>query len=425
MALTDQLTGLGNRHHLEACLTQALEDTRQSGQVSYLLFIDMDDFKIINDGYGHDYGDVILKDFASFLKSDFGSMANVFRFGGDEFVILMSPEHTDSIYAVINSLLARAQLPWHVINKSFYCTLSIGVVHFPEDDANSKDIIKHADIAMYQAKRMGKNNYAFYSSTRDNDSIARAEIEKEMREAIDNGFRGFSVVYQPLTEATGNIIGAEALLRWILSTGQTISPAQFIPLAEYLGLIVPVGEFVLREATTFCREINATRPDFYASINISIRQFQQQDFLERVLLILEETGVSPSNIIFEITEGMVMHDIQRVKHLSDELRQHGIRIAMDDFGVGYSSLGNMRELSIDIVKIDRTFIRDVSTDSYSKSFIRLITDLVHSMGKMVCIEGVETTEQLDYCRECGADCMQGFLIYKPVPPDVLRERLET
>ncbi|NLC24834.1 MAG: diguanylate cyclase, partial [Oxalobacter sp.] len=132
MALTDQLTGLGNRNHLEACLTQALEDTRQSGQVSYLLFIDMDDFKIINDGYGHDYGDVILKDFASFLKSDFGSMANVFRFGGDEFVILMSPEHTDSIDAVINSLLARAQLPWHVINKSFYCTLSIGVVHFPE-----------------------------------------------------------------------------------------------------------------------------------------------------------------------------------------------------------------------------------------------------------------------------------------------------
>ncbi|MDL2283943.1 EAL domain-containing protein [Oxalobacter sp. OttesenSCG-928-P03] len=424
MALTDRLTGLSNRYHLETCLAEAYANAQHAKKDGYVLFIDMDDFKVINDGYGHDYGDIILKEFANFLKEDFGGIADIFRFGGDEFVILLHPEHADSVYTIINSLLARAQLPWNVIDKSFYCTLSIGVVRFPEGSTSSRDIIKNADIAMYQAKRMGKNSYAFYTGTLDNDSIARAEIEKEMRESIDNQFRGFSVVYQPLTHTDGNIIGAEALLRWTLSTGQPMSPAQFIPLAEYLGLIIPLGEFVLREAALFCRSVNETRPDFCVSINISIRQFQQQDFMERVLQILKETGVSPSNINFEITESMAMHDIQRVKTLSEDFRQHGIRISMDDFGMGYSSLGNMRELPIDVVKIDRTFIRDVSTDSYSKSFIRLITDLVHSMERKVCIEGVETGEQLDYCRECSADYVQGFLICRPIPPEQLLDRLD-
>ncbi|MDL2283609.1 EAL domain-containing protein [Oxalobacter sp. OttesenSCG-928-P03] len=417
MALTDQLTGLHNRYYLEQRLNQAVGNARQIGQTGYVLFIDMDDFKIINDGYGHDYGDVILKSFATFLVEEYEAESEIFRFGGDEFVILLHPENAGSVQKVINGLLARAQMPWNVLDKSFYCTLSIGVVAFPEENMDSKDIIKHADIAMYQAKRSGKNNYAFFNSTQDNDSVERAELEKEMRESIDNNFTGFSVFYQPQTDNTGVVIGAEALLRWTLSDGTQVQPMQFIPLAEYLGLIVPVGEFVLRESAQVCRRVNETHPEFWVSINVSIRQFQQQDFLERVLMIMDETGVNPANIIFEITEGMAMYDMARMKSLSEEFRQHGIRISMDDFGTGYSSLGNMRELPIDIVKIDRTFIRDITTDAYSKSFIRLIIDLVHSMGRKVCIEGVETAEQLKYCQECKADYVQGYHLHVPVPLD--------
>lgn len=415
MALTDQLTGLHNRYYLEKRLNDAVANARKIEQSGYVLFIDMDDFKIINDGYGHDYGDVILKAFATFLVENYQNKSEIFRFGGDEFVILLHPENAGSVQMVINGLLARAQMPWNVLGKSFYCTLSIGVVAFPEDNMDSKDIIKNADIAMYQAKKSGKNNYAFYNASQDNDSIERAEIEKEMRESIDNSFRGFSVFYQPQTDNKGVVIGAEALLRWTLSDGTQMRPLQFIPLAEYLGLIVPVGEFVLRESAQICREINEIHPEFWVSINVSIRQFQQQDFLERVLLTMHETGVNPANIVFEITEGMAMYDMIRMKSLSEEFRQHGIRISMDDFGTGYSSLGNMRELPIDIVKIDRTFIRDIATDAYSKSFIRLIIDLVHSMGRKVCIEGVETAEQLIYCQECNADYVQGFHLHAPVP----------
>ena len=419
MALTDQLTKLKNRHSLETRLAEIVSSANESGQQGYVFFIDMDDFKIINDGYGHNYGDIILKEFADFLKNDFESLGDVFRFGGDEFVIVLPPQHANMIDDVIYRLFSRAQSPWTVIDKSFYCTLSVGITAFPDSSTNSRDIIKKADIAMYQAKRIGKNSYVFYSDKLDNDSITRAEIEKEMRQSIDNQFRGFSVVYQPFCDRNNRILGAEALLRWTISTGENIVPARFIPLAEYLGLIVPIGEFVLRQAATLCRKINDTRSNFQVSINFSIRQFRQNDFVERVMQILGETGVDPSNLIFEITESMAMQDIQRVKTLSEEFRKQGIRIAMDDFGVGHSSLSNMRELPLDIVKIDRSFIVDVAKNVYSRSFIRLITELVHSLDKNVCIEGVETTEQLAYCEQCNVDSVQGTLISPPVPQEGL------
>ena len=419
MALTDQLTGLSNRNSLEIRLKGSIADAVDKGYVNHLLLIDMDDFKIINDAYGHDYGDVILREVSAFLSEHFRDARNVFRFGGDEFVILLEHSRSEDVKSLIERLLARAQLPWNVLDRTFYCTLSIGVVRFPEGREDAREILKNADIAMYQAKKMGKNNYIFYSSTLDNDSVARAEIETAMRESIDGGFSGFEVNYQPLTDLDGRIIGAEALLRWTLPDGQRLSPTHFIPLAEYLGLIIPIGEFVIGDASALCRKINAVRPDFFVSINVSIRQFRQNDFVERTLAIMETTGVDLTSVALEITEGMAIQDLQRMKSLAGELRRRGIRIAMDDFGIGYSSLGNMRELPIDVVKIDRSFIHDVTTDAYSKSFIRFIADLVHSMGRKVCIEGVETEEQLAYCRECGADYVQGFHMWKPMPGEAM------
>ena len=422
LALTDQLTGLNNRHHLETCLTKAITRARAEGRSGYVLFIDMDDFKIINDAYGHDYGDAILKAVAAFLRQHFGDSGSIFRFGGDEFVILLNPERSSAIYDIMGGLLQRAQLPWRIIDRNFYCTLSIGVVRYPEGNDGSTEIIKNADIAMYQAKKMGKNNYVFYTSALDNDSVVRAEMENALRTSIDADFEGFEVYYQPLANLDGDIIGAEALVRWSVDD-MPLAPEQFIPLAEYLGLIIPIGGHVLRSAARFCRQVNATRPDFFVTVNVSMRQFKQQDFMDDVLAMLAETGVKQSNIVLEITEGMAIHDMQRMKVLAGELRKHGLSIAMDDFGTGYSSLSNMRELPIDVVKIDRSFIHDVTTDAYSKSFIRFISDLVHSMGRKVCIEGVETAGQFRYCRECGVDYVQGYHLWRPMPKDELLEVL--
>ncbi len=414
LAMTDQLTGLHNRHHLERCLEKAIERARAAGKSGYLLFIDMDDFKIINDAYGHDYGDAILKEIAGFLCKRFGDSKNIFRFGGDEFVVLLDPDESPRIYDIMGGLLQRARLPWQAIDRNFYCTLSVGVVRYPDGSGGGRDIVKNADIAMYQAKKMGKNNYVFYTSSLDRDTLARAEMEVAMRSGIKAGFEGFSVFYQPLTDMDRNIIGAESLLRWTVN-GKMIDPEQFIPLAEYLGLIIPLGEYVLRSATGLCGRINRFRPDFFITVNVSIRQFRQQEFMATLLGILDESGVKLSNVVLEITEGMAIHDMQRMKVLGEELRQRGVVIAMDDFGTGYSSLGNMRELPIDVVKIDRSFIHDVTTDAYSKSFVRLVSDLVHSTGRKVCIEGVETAAQYRFCRECGADYAQGYYMWRPMP----------
>ncbi len=415
MAQTDQLTSLHNRYYLENRLNDAIQQGRKSGRSGFVLFIDMDDFKVINDGYGHDYGDMILKEFAVFLQTNFSHTAEIFRFGGDEFVILLVGENADNIYSVLDGLLARAQLPWKVMDKSFYCTLSIGIVRFPEAYGDGREIVKNADIAMYEAKKMGKNNYVFFTHTLNNDSVARAEIEKAMREAIDDNFSAFDTHYQPLVDYEGNIVGAEALMRWTLPDGRRVPPAEFIPLAEYLGLIVPLGEFILRAAAKVCKQINQVHPSFYISVNASIRQFQHSGFFDRIHSIMREEEVPLSNLVLEITESMAMQDIQRMRVLSEELRKLGVRISMDDFGTGYSSLGNMHELPIDVVKIDRSFITAVTTDAYAKSFIHLITDLVHSMRKRICIEGVETATQLKYCRECFADYVQGYYLGQPMP----------
>ncbi|MCC8189046.1 MAG: EAL domain-containing protein [Planctomycetes bacterium] len=421
MLLTDQLTGLNNRRQLETCLNQAIEAARHSGETGYILFLDMDDFKIINDAYGHDYGDAILQEISGFLSFLCGA-DSIFHFGGDEFVILLQANAAHDVYDVINSLHLRAQLPWSVRGHTFYCTLSIGVVAFPEGIEDSRQIMKYADIAMYQAKKMGKNNFAFYTSTFDNESEARAEIERAMRESIENHFAGFEVFYQPLMDLDGRILGAEALMRWTLPSGRRMSPAQFIPLAEYLGLIIPLGEFIMETAARCCHRINRIRPDFFISVNVSIRQFKQQEFIENILLLLADTHVDHANILLEITEGMAIHDMQRMRVIADELRASGLRIAMDDFGTGYSSLSSMRQLPFDVVKIDRAFINDVvkgAGDEYSRSFIRFITKLVHSMNRKVCVEGVETQEQLDYCRQCGVDYVQGYHCWKPMPDDEL------
>lgn len=425
MAYMDHLTGLPNRYRCDIDLEYAINAARASNSMGYVLFIDMDDFKIVNDGYGHDYGDALLIEFADYLYESCLPGNSVFRFGGDEFVILVDPANADRVDDVVSDLLEKARLPWAVLGKSFYCTISIGIVRFPDGDMGVKEILKNADVAMYEAKKIGKNAFAYYSDNMRNDSIERAEMETMMRGAISENFAGFTTYFQPLVDIkTGHITGAEALVRWFTSSDRLIMPGEFISLAEYLGLIIPLGDFVLREACKQLRRINDNGlPAFTISVNISVRQLQQQDIIDRITSALEETGANPNNLVLEITEGMAATDLQRILIICNELRKRGIKIAMDDFGTGYSSLSNMRDMPIDIIKIDRSFIQNITSDPYSYSFIRLISDLGHSMDKLICIEGVETAEQLSYCKETQADIVQGFYYYKPMPSNELNREL--
>ena len=428
IAYIDHLTGLSNRYCCDADLDKVIAAARKSGSKGYVIFVDLDDFKIVNDGYGHDYGDALLIEFANFLKESRMENNRVFRFGGDEFVLLVDPSNEKHIYDIIDRLIKRARSPWKAMNKNFYCTVSVGVVGFPDGDMGVKEILKNADVAMYEAKRIGKNSFAFYTNAMRNDSIERTEMESMMRECINNNFAGFTACYQPYVDAvSGRILGAETLIRWLTPSSRVIMPCDFISLSEYLGLIVPIGEFVLTEACKLTKKVSDLGfKDFTCSVNISVRQMQQHDIIPRIEKILRSTGANPESLIFEITEGVAVKDLNRIQIICGELRKKGIRIAMDDFGVGYSSISNLRDMPIDIVKIDRSFIEKSSIDSYYASFIRLITDFGHSVNKQICIEGVETEDQLEYCRKAGADSIQGFYFYKPMPAkeliNVLLER---
>ena len=427
MSLMDPLTGLPNRYSCDEDLHTAMEIAEKTGESGYIVFIDMDDFKIINDGFGHDYGDAILVEFADFLRNSIPPQHTIYRFGGDEFVLLIHPGSGGNVEEIVETLLARARQPWKPKDKQFYCTVSVGVAAYPaENGSDAKDIIKNADVAMYKAKKAGKNSFVMYNDDLKDDLELRAELERRMRESISKNFEGFEVYYQPICNIfTKRITGAEALIRWFDPNGTMVMPGQFIQLAEYLGLIVPLGEHVLRTAALECRRINESgMPDFCMNINVSIRQFQMDNIAQRISDVLIETGVNLNNIVLEITEGIAAEDIQRLKVVCEAFREKGVKIAMDDFGTGYSSLNNLRQMPIDIIKIDRSFIRDVTVDAYANSFIRLITDLCHSMGKIICVEGVESSEQLVYCRKTGADLVQGFYIARPLPSADLHELLE-
>ncbi len=420
MAFTDMLTKLPNRYQCDTDLEVAITRAREQKKLGYLLFIDMDDFKIINDGYGHDFGDALLIEFAHYLKQTALPYNKVFRFGGDEFLVLVDPSNADLVDYVIDRIITRAREPWYILNKVFYCTVSVGVVCFPDADLTARDILKNVDIAMYQAKTMGKDSFAFYSESMRNDAIDRSETERLMRECIVNNFKGFKPYYQPFVEPESNeIIGAEALLRWFKDDGSMIMPMDFIPLAEYLGLIVDLGNFVLRESCNLLKRINESGlPNFSISVNVSIRQLQQHDFVATVMDIINETCVNPRNLVLEITESIAATDSHLFENICNPLRRIGIRISIDDFGTGYSSLSTMRDMPFDILKIDRTFIQNIDTDPFSLSFTRLISNLGRTMSKTICVEGVETIDQVSYCNEITVDMLQGFYYYRPMPvPD--------
>lgn len=417
-AYTDFLTGLYNRMCCERDLAGQIDKARINHSQGGLLYMDLDDFKHINDGLGHRYGDVLLKSISNSLQRIEGITNSCYRMGGDEFVIIVPPESYHSFERIVEEIKEIFSKPWFLKDADYYCTMSMGICIFPEQGEDVQELIKKADIAMYEAKKSGKNRVCSYSKGTKNPSNRRLDMEKNMRDASNGNCQEFEVYFQPIIDIQKKgtpCVGAEALLRWNSTALGFIPPSDFIPLAEYLGLINPIGNHVLREACKACKSWNDNgHPEYKVNVNLSVVQLLQNDIVEIVSGIVKETGINPQNLTLEVTESLAINDMERMKAILGDIRKPGIRIALDDFGTGYSSLNHIRELPLDVIKVDQTFVTDLAEDEYSQSFIKIVSELADAIDVNICVEGIETQAQYKVLEGMKVSMVQGYYFDRPM-----------
>jgi diguanylate cyclase (GGDEF)-like protein len=422
LATHDSLTDLPNRAMFGQLLNYAIKAAERSERRGAVLFIDLDRFKIINDSLGHEAGDRLLIEMAQRLRSGVRGSDLIARLGGDEFVILLN-EIADNRQAasVAHGLLSALSSPMELTGQECRVTASIGISIFPEDGADEQTLMKNADMAMYLAKQEGKNDIRFFSPEIKTQSVDRLVMEAGLRRALERD--ELCLYYQPKLEvATGRIAGVEALLRWNHPDLGLVPPLRFIPLAEETGLIVPIGRWVMNVA---CEQNMAWQRGGLApmlmAINVSPRQFSDEKLLRYIDEALDRSGMDPGLLQIEITESMVMLNVEKAIGVLDAIQSRGVRLAIDDFGTGYSSMSVMKRFPIDTIKIDRSFVRDLPQNSEDMAIARAIIDMGKALGLTVVAEGVETNEQRNFLREQACDEIQGFLVSKPVPADRVAE----
>jgi diguanylate cyclase (GGDEF)-like protein len=427
LAYFDSLTGLANRECFKEHFMQAITLARHYERQLAILFLDLDNFKRINDTLGHNVGDLLLKAVATRLRScvragdaimrfDTGhSTEQIARLGGDEFTVLLSEVGSNEEAArVANRILETLAKPLTVGGHEVFITPSVGIALFPQDGQDADSLIKHADIAMYYAKHCGKNLYKFYTESMKNAAIRRLTVENHLRKAIERG--ELTLQYQPQIDlVNGQICGAEALLRWHSAELGPVSPAEFIPLAEETGLIIPIGTWALRTAcaqTQAWQDAGLVLPRI--AVNISVLQFVQSDFTDLVLRILHETGLSPHTLELEITESLLMKDAEGAIHTLSILKDHGVQFAIDDFGTGYSSLSYLKRFPIDRLKIDKAFVQEINSDPGDAAIAAAVIAMAGSMNLGVVAEGVETGAQLNFLKRKHCGEVQGYYVSKPL-----------
>lgn len=417
-ANTDFLTGLYNRMCCERDLARQMDEAKRTRKTGALLYLDLDDFKHINDGLGHQYGDALLKAISHELQRIRGIQKNCYRVGGDEFIVLISPREFAEFDRIVEDIRQIFAKPWFLKDADYYCTMSMGTVTFPELGDSVADLIKKADIAMFEAKKGGKNRVAGYSDRLDSVSGRRLDMEKNMRDATADGYREFEIYYQPIINVQGGqgtCAGAEALIRWNSTRLGFIPPDEFIPLAEYLGLINPIGNYVMKEACLQCRKWNENGyPDYKVNVNLSVVQLLQTDMVEIVERTLEETGILPRNLTLEVTESLAINDMGRMKEILNRIKALGVRIALDDFGTGYSSLNHIREIPFDMIKVDQSFVKELAADAYSQSFVKMVAELAETLGVSICVEGIETPAQYKVVQKMKVKYIQGYYFDRPM-----------
>ena len=424
-ANNDFLTGLYNRMCCERDLTRYIDEAKTTGRKGAIIYLDLDDFKHINDGLGHQYGDVLLKAISNSLKRIEGIENTCYRMGGDEFVIIVPCDSYPKFSDIQEQIRIVFNKPWFLKGADYYCTSSIGIVTYPDDGDTVQDLIKKADIAMYEAKKSGKNKVSVYTKEADSESSRRLDMEKSMRYATADGYSEFEVYYQPIVDVKKPdcpCVGAEALLRWNSTDLGFVSPGDFIPLAEYLGLINPIGNYVLEQACLALKHWNESGHPYYkVNVNLSVVQLLQNDIAETIGEIIERTGVNPRNLTLEVTESLAINDMVRMKKILGNIKKLGVRIALDDFGTGYSSLNHIREIPLDVIKVDQTFVRDLEKDDYAQAFISMIGELAQALSVRICVEGIETEEQYKILEKMNIHMIQGYYFGKPMQ----KERFES
>ncbi len=428
MAYFDALTGLPNRVFLAEKLRDAIEVAQSRlGRVA-TLFLDLDRFKDVNDTLGHARGDRLLQMVAQRLVKELGDDATISRMGGDEFVVLLTDcRDADHVRDIAERILGIVSEPFLLDEYEQYISTSIGVAVYPEDGRDDQTLIKNADIAMYRAKDRGRNGYYFYNPTLEAPIHMRLSQEKLLRRALE--YDQFVVYYQPqLDVRTGDVVSVEALLRWNHPKSGLIEPSHFIPSAEMSGLIVPLGDWVLETAAKQVERWHRELAPVRLAVNLSARQFHQRDLRRRVLQALENAKLNPSFLEVEITESVAMSDAAQTVGIVRDLKAAGIRIAVDDFGTGYSSLAYLRRFSLDVLKIDGSFVIGVGHEVFDETIVKTVIGMAHSLGLEVVAEGVETLSQLAFLTEHSCDMVQGYAIAPPLPAaefeDFLRRRRE-
>ncbi|SDS99749.1 PAS domain S-box-containing protein/diguanylate cyclase (GGDEF) domain-containing protein [Paenibacillaceae bacterium GAS479] len=416
MIYLDPLTGLPNRHLLHDRLKEAMDQADESDLMIGIMFLDLDRFKYINDTLGHTMGDLLLVEVSIRLRECVDKQDTVSRQGGDEFIVLLPGTSQEDMTRKAQKILQTFSQSVLVGGQEMFVTPSIGLSLYPNDGNNRDTLIKNADTAMYRVKEQGKNNYQFYTSDMNEVVSRRMNLEIGLRKGIIKN--EFTVHYQPQVDIlSGTVVGVEALLRWQHPQLGLISPAEFIPLAEETGLIIPIGEWVLREACRQNKEWqDANLPPMRIAVNISTRQFQQSGFVEVVSRALNDTGLEPKYLELELTESIVQNSVHAIT-IMHKLKEMGIFLSIDDFGTGYSSLSYLKLFPIDSLKIDQSFTRNLMEDAKDEALVHTIINMAHNLGLKVIAEGVETGEQLQYLLQRHCNEAQGYYFSKPVPPD--------
>lgn len=437
LANYDSLTGLPNRSLFRDRLSHAMSRASRNNHLAALMFLDLDRFKNINDSLGHDVGDSLLKHVANLLqnclrrsdticRSDGGTWfpedgkdVTVSRLGGDEFTLILEgiANGNDAAIAAQNILAACAEHPFQVGDKKIYASTSIGIALYPIDNTDLDGLIKQADAAMYRSKELGRNIYQFYTEELNTKANQRLSLETDMQRAVER--QEFLLHYQPkLHIASGEITGIEALLRWQRPDSGLIPPDEFIPMLEETGLILPVGEWVLRTA---CNQLKTWHDlgldSLSVAVNLSARQFSQKDLVEKITRILDDSGLPATSLELEVTESLLMEHTDASVETLIQLKNKGISISVDDFGTGYSSLSYLKRFPVDTLKIDRSFVRDITVDPDDAAIASAVIALAHSLRLAAVAEGVETEEQLKFMRGRNCDQMQGYLLSRPLPAE--------
>ncbi|HVZ12860.1 MAG TPA: EAL domain-containing protein, partial [Bauldia sp.] len=424
MAHHDVLTGLPNRSTLMQRLSGAVEQAKRSGGCVAVIFIDLDRFKLVNDSMGHGAGDTLLKTVADRMMRCVRGSDTVVRLGGDEFVVLLSgpDERSDPKY-VLGRLRAAIAEPVEIEGQLFRVTSSIGIARYPADGEDAETLLLNADVAMYQAKELGRDTFQFYTAEMNAAARERRVLQEGLRQAI--ALRQFALVYQPQIDLrSGTMFAVEALVRWHHPELGIIQPAKFIPMAEESGLIVPLGDWVLREA---CRQNkawqNAGMPPISVCVNVSARQFRERTWVSRVEEILKETGLAPEYLELELTESLLMHDVGQAIATMRELQSLGVHFSIDDFGTGYSSLSALKSFPVARLKIDQSFVKNLPRDDNDRSIATAVISLGQKLHMRVIAEGVETEEQMNFLRSHDCDEFQGYHFSRPVDPSAIADLL--